>query len=410
LISSLLGKTFLYNTLIAWAKSQKKTFKACASTGIAATLLINGATVHSSFWVPINIKKDSKPKIDAQKEYAQKIRDAAFIIIDEVSMLHTDVLSYVDRLLRDIAPEGQRHIPFGGKVVILGGDWKQLMPVEEGAGELGQIAASIHESPLFRNNFKTLRLRENMRVKPGQKEFVEQLDAIGNGRNFEKDKNGDPTPYISVHKQNLATSLDELIRWTFPERALKNPLKYATELCGNAILCPTNDAVFRINDYILKKLEGIERVYKSNDTVDADSKDSHSQYAADQCLESINHQIPSGMPPHVLKLKEGSSVMLIRNLDIQQGLCNGTRLQIVKMYDNFLKCRILTGSRDADETVLIPKVRFEYGKKEGELGVKWSRIQYPIRPAFAMTINKAQGQTLKKMGLALIEEQVIFWR
>jgi hypothetical protein len=61
--------------------------------------------------------------MDAEKYCAESLRKAEFIIIDEISMLHKDVLHYIDRLLRDIAPAEKRHLPFGGKVVVLGGGY-----------------------------------------------------------------------------------------------------------------------------------------------------------------------------------------------------------------------------------------------------------------------------------------------
>lgn len=116
------GKTFLYNTLIAWAKANDKTFRSCATTGIASTLLIGGATAHSTFWVPVNLQANTTPKMDAEKYYAENLRKAELLIIDEISMMHKDVLLYIDRLLRDIAPANKRQLPFGGKVVVLGGE------------------------------------------------------------------------------------------------------------------------------------------------------------------------------------------------------------------------------------------------------------------------------------------------
>lgn len=81
--------------------------------------------------------------------------------------------------------------------------------------------------------------------------------------------------------------------------------------------------------------------------------------------------------------------MLIRNLDVSQGLCNGTRLQVEKMTPHNLYCRILTGPRsDAKSTVILPRIMFEYGKQPGERGVRFQRLQFPVRPCFAMTVNK----------------------
>ena len=81
--------------------------------------------------------------------------------------------------------------------------------------------------------------------------------------------------------------------------------------------------------------------------------------------------------------------MLIRNLDLSQGLCNGTRVQVVKITDNMLVCRILSGPRaDSQQTYMIPKVKFEYGNAAHHRGIRFQRIQFPVRPIFAMTINK----------------------
>lgn len=81
--------------------------------------------------------------------------------------------------------------------------------------------------------------------------------------------------------------------------------------------------------------------------------------------------------------------MLIRNLDVSQGLCNGTRMQIVKMTEENLHCRILTGPRAAlKQTFIIPRVKFEYGNGKHHRGLRFRRLQFPVRLCFAMTVNK----------------------
>ncbi|KAL3119857.1 hypothetical protein niasHT_005917 [Heterodera trifolii] len=94
--------------------------------------------------------------------------------------------------------------------------------------------------------------------------------------------------------------------------------------------------------------------------------------------------------------------MLIRNLDVTQGLCNGTRLQVMRTSENNLFCRILTGPRaGAQNIIAIPRIQFEYGRARHHRGLRFRRLQFPIRLCFAMTINKAQGQTLQRMALVL---------
>ena len=73
-------------------------------------------------------------------------------------MLHRDALNYINRVFKDLAlTEERRALPFGGKTILLGGDWKQLTTVIPGSNSIEQIQASIKSDPLFRH-FETLRL------------------------------------------------------------------------------------------------------------------------------------------------------------------------------------------------------------------------------------------------------------
>lgn len=106
----------------------------------------------------------------------------------------------------------------------------------------------------------------------------------------------------------------------------------------------------------------------------------------------------SGMPPHVLNLKERMPVMLLRNVNPTLGLCNGTRLLITKLGEWVVEAEIITGSH-ASTTVLIPRIIMSSPKSKWPFVLR--RRQFPIKPCFAMTINKSQGQSLKHVGLYL---------
>jgi ATP-dependent DNA helicase PIF1 len=122
----------------------------CATTGIAATLLIEGSTVHRRFNVPIDVQSDTPPKMDRHSNYAALINAAQVIVIDEVSMQDRYVLEYLDRLLRSICGPQFHDIPFGGKIMIIGGDWKQLLPVIPGKGSEVQFTRSVKSSSLWK--------------------------------------------------------------------------------------------------------------------------------------------------------------------------------------------------------------------------------------------------------------------
>ena len=95
-------------------------------------------------------------------------------------------------------------------------------------------------------------------------------------------------------------------------------------------------------------------------------------------------------------------MILLRNLDPLQGLCNGTRLRVVRIQSRVLECEILA-ARFAGTVVWIPRIHL-LSPSESIVGVEFRRTQFPVRLAFVMTINKSQGQSLKHIGLDLSTE------
>jgi hypothetical protein len=99
-----------------------------------------------------------------------------------------------------------------------------------------------------------------------------------------------------------------------------------------------------------------------------------------------------GFPKHVLTLKEGMPVVCLRNFNIGSGLMNRTCLMITGIQPNVLKCIVMTGPR-AEEEILLPKLRLIH-EPDTNLTTRFYRYQFPVAPAFAMKIDKSQGQSL----------------
>jgi ATP-dependent DNA helicase PIF1 len=115
--------------------------------------------------------------------------------------------------------------------------------------------------------------------------------------------------------------------------------------------------------------------------------------------EVLNTITIPGFPLARLALKVGMPVILLRNFDLKAGLSNGTRLLINNIAGGVLKCRILTGRRIGDK-VLIPKIKLIHTPDQ-KFSITFSQLQFPIAVAFALTINKAQGQTLSRVSVYL---------
>ena len=114
------GKTFLYNTLLSMIRSQGNIALAMASSGIAALFLQGGRTVHSRMKFPIHFNDISVCSISKQSAIARLNQRTRLFVWDEALMIHRHAAERNDRTLRDLC---SCDIPFGGKVIVFGGDF-----------------------------------------------------------------------------------------------------------------------------------------------------------------------------------------------------------------------------------------------------------------------------------------------
>ena len=173
--------------------------------------------------------------------------------------------------------------------------------------------------------------------------------------------------------------MKEFIEKIFPD--LQININNRAWLEGRAILCATNAEVTMINDMMSTMLPGNTVTYNSADELQ--NSDDLLRFN----VEYLHSLTPSGFPPHSLRLKPGMPLMLLRNVNPREGLCNGTKMVFESALDNkVLRC-VVSGS---NRTVLIPRIVFI--PKANEYPFEWQRRQFPVKPAFATTINKSQGK------------------
>jgi ATP-dependent DNA helicase PIF1 len=113
--------------------------------------------------------------------------------------------------------------------------------------------------------------------------------------------------------------------------------------------------------------------------------------------EFLNTLSFSGVPPHELHLQEGCPIILLHNMT--SGLANGTRLIVIQLMQHVIETKVATGPAKGQQ-VFIPRLSITPLDTE-RMPFTLRCRQFPVCPAFAMTINKAQGQTLKMVGIFL---------
>lgn len=170
------GKTYLYRVVLAFIRSAGYIALATATSGIAATILAGGRTTHSRFKIPLNVDASSICSVSKQSELADLLKICKAIIWDEASMANRYAFEALDRTLRDIM---EVDLPFGGKVMIFGGDFRQVLSVVT-KGTMHQLVnASLNKSPLWKS-VCVLQLTQNMRSL-SDKSFSDFILRVGDG-------------------------------------------------------------------------------------------------------------------------------------------------------------------------------------------------------------------------------------
>ena len=402
------GKTFTFNAILASLRSQGKIALAVASSGIAAILLDMGRTFHSRFKAPRDPGEDQMLNIKAQTNLAELLRVADVIIWDEAAMGNKYSLEALDATLKDLMkPLGFGDAPFGGKTILLGGDYRQTLPIVKGASRAQTIRTAISRSFLWKE-FSHFHLTKNMRIEKVRESLqvnessaaarlLQELDEFGSWllKLGEGKLQSDNSDLIEIPRNMCleeGCSIDSLIDWVYPN--LHENCTSATWLSERAVLAPLHVDVNEINDKMTADFPGEAWTLHS-----ADEMDPTTPKVARVATEVLNSCNSPGLPMHKLHLKKNMPIMLMRNLRPERGLCNGTRL-IVKniLGTKEIEAEIATGKHQG-KIVFIPRITLS--ADEGTLPFAWARRQFPVKVAFAMTINKAQGQTLERVGVYL---------
>ena len=253
------GKTFVIKLLLASVRASGHVAKPVASSGIAALLMEGGTTAHSLFSIPCTgLTDDSCCPIKQQSHKAKLIIAAHLIIWDEAPMTDKRAYGAVDRALRSLM--GTPDLPFGGKVFVMAGDFRQVLPVVPRGNRASIVGACIKRYQLW-NHVTVLRLDTNMRVQllleslghdaaAAQEAFARFLLAVGEGLG------SDPRRPLLIPQSMVVPgeSPEDLIRDIFGDLSNNPHDREETRLMGRCILSPKNNDVIAINDMVTDML------------------------------------------------------------------------------------------------------------------------------------------------------------
>lgn len=344
----------------------RNTFKkvvVVAPTGIAA-INAGGVTIHSFFKVPFRPILPDDPEFTLKenrifdylryrKEHVKIIREMDLLVIDEVSMVRADLLDFIDKVLR--AYTKNKHLPFGGKQLLMIGDAFQLEPVVK--REEWEILRRWYRTPYFFSavvfqQIPLVQIELTKVYRQSEGAFLELLDKV---------------------RLNAAGNADfGLVNNRFnPSFSVPPSELFIT-------LATRRDTVDYINESKLKELPGMPQVFEG----------------------VVNGEFPeSAMPTSKsLLLKEGAQVMFVKN-DMNRRWYNGTLGRIERIDDDGIFVSLENGAIHQIEKEDWRNIRYSYDEKnkcviEEELG---SFVQYPLKLAWAITVHKSQGLTFDKV-------------
>ena len=329
----------------------KSKFAVVSFTGIAARH-IGGATIHSTF----DIHKDHTPTdlLHPRPDAIAALRGIDVLVIDEVSMVSSDLLDAVDKSFR-LAKANLK--PFGGTQIIMFGDFCQLAPI----GKKGAFKKYMQQHYKSLYAFDSLVWEKAIYVKYELQHVFRQEDE-------------DYKQLLNRVREGTFTTADIDLLNT---RVIEPPDD------GTVTLCTTNDTVDYINRRELEKLPGEEFVFHSN----VEDNFPENSYPADSPL----------------MLKEGAPIVMVKN-DINpiRRWHNGSRGTVHSLSPTSINVQLENNIHSLNVETW-ENIKFKHDVKKDIIikEVKGTFAQYPIKLAWAMTIHKAQGQTLEKVVIDL---------
>ncbi len=381
------GKSYLLKYLVQELKTQKKNpnnnndngelrnVGIAAPTGVAA-IIVGGSTLHSFFGIGLGTGSlmSLLKRVKKNNAAMDRIDEIDVLIIDEVSMMSSELLETLDAITREIRRNGYfRDHPFGGIQIIAFGDFFQLPPVTKSSRdnlslENRHLRSFCFESEVWSNlglNKNVIELNEVQRQE--NEEFVKLLNKVRIGE----------VEFADVQYINSKCLISK--HHPLPSDGIIPTRLYVL-----------NRDVDEENLNRLEELEGPEVVCKAvNRWRESMPTGTHASIKK-QMQDSLNMELPDEV-----RLKIGAQVMLTRNKKMEDSLVNGSRGVVERFVDEGGDFRIPIVRFDNGIVAKVSPVESVRYNPSGEEGCL-VRMQIPLKLAWAITIHKSQGSTLSR--------------
>ena len=412
------GKSVIAEKLAAYVRSKGDLVAMCASTTLAATNFKNAHTAHYLFAFPVieDVEDyDGETPVECQlnegkfKDRKQYLDNVTLIIWDEVFGNHVKQIEASVRALQHNSTV----------VWVFIGDTRQILPVIEYGSAQDIIGATFTSSPLWRV-VKKVFLKTNLRLRALQESvdenttseareharmqgvYAQAILEIGEGRpstdsfimNIKQEKdqasviNTFALPHVELYRNNEA-ELDMAVEWLHPG----GDLQAEGALRTKTILAVTNECVDAWNTRLQRLNKNKEYRLVSHDTF-ADVDDPKGHLARLLSEEVLNGYTNTQVPNHVLKLKKGDVCLIMRPMKAYD-LASNARVIIMGISENFKMVKVKT--LDAHPRIVyVPRMRFNFHLRS-KSSYTMSRVQFPLRLCYAMSVNKSQGQSFDQV-------------